>query len=63
MPDHRPAAVNRPRTEVDPRYQAIDAFSMAARGFVFCRDCGCVIMQNYRDEHDRWHTRILLALL
>lgn len=32
-----------------------ERYQVTAAGFLFCRDCGCLIMEGYRDVHDRLH--------
>lgn len=35
----------------DNRYVVTEA------GFLFCQDCGSLVMEGYRNEHDRLHPR------
>lgn len=46
-----PHAERRGRAGQDDRYQVSPA------GYLFCRGCGSLVMEGYRNEHDRLHTQ------
>jgi hypothetical protein len=39
----------------DALVKASDRYQITGAGFLFCKDCGCVIMEGYRRQHDFLH--------
>lgn len=34
-------------------------YAVTAAGFTFCQDCGALIMEGYRPDHDELHDRLV----
>jgi hypothetical protein len=45
------------------RPETSDRYKVTAAGFLFCLDCGSLVMEGYRTEHDRLHPRISCSVL
>lgn len=36
-------------------HNSTSRYAVTPAGFLFCQDCGCMVMEGYRTEHDNWH--------